>query len=155
LQHTATRCNALRHTATISCRLSLACAFSAARHLHALSRVQTYQHIVTRVSCALVHAFPRASLQHTATHCNTLQRTATHCNTLPPGALPCALTSQLCCSMLQCVALCCSVWQCTAVCCCVLQFVVHASLSASLRAFSLISNSLAFFSSPSPPHFLS
>jgi len=28
------------------------------------------------------HAYREASLQHTATHCNTLQHTATHCNTL-------------------------------------------------------------------------
>jgi len=34
-------------------------------------------------------AFPRKTLQHTATHCNTLQHTATHCNTLQHTAAHC------------------------------------------------------------------
>jgi len=32
---------------------------------------------------------PNATLQHTATHCNTLQHTATHCNTLQQNAPHC------------------------------------------------------------------
>jgi len=136
LQHTATHCNTLQHTATPGPRLVFNC-----------GRQDTLQHL----------------LQHTATHCNTLQHTATHCNTqadfetlshlihesfldlvrtsgaavycsaLQRVAACCSVLQHVaresfvdlvrklclvCCSVLQRVAVCCSVLQCVAVFCC-------------------------------------
>jgi len=56
LQHTATQCNTLQHTAT---------------HCNTLQCTATH-----RRGCT-----PH-TMQHTATHSNALQHTATHCNTL-------------------------------------------------------------------------
>jgi len=55
LQHTATHCNTLQHTAT---------------------------HCNTHTSQRRNYTATHIRLQHTATHCNTLQHTARYCNTL-------------------------------------------------------------------------
>ena len=68
LQHTATKCNALQHTAT--------------HFLHAT------QHSVAQAATCHVH-FTCSILQQSATHCNKVQRTATHCNTLQHTATHC------------------------------------------------------------------
>ena len=100
LQHTATRCNTLQHTATHyhgkifmngckeayehvkrNLRHVLQCVAHTATHCNTL----TWQDIagfVLHVHRPLCTRSCGNTLQHTATHCNTLQHTATHCNTL-------------------------------------------------------------------------
>ena len=77
LQQTATRCNILPRTAT---------------HCNALQQ-QTWGNSecrqMTTKPCLLLYTYNRATLQHTATHCNTLQHTATHCNALQHAAIHC------------------------------------------------------------------
>jgi len=66
LQHSATHCNTLQHTAT---------QFICSTSQEILRKCATYAYLPpTATHCN--------TLQHTATHCNTLQHTATHCNTL-------------------------------------------------------------------------
>ena len=112
LQHTATYCNTLQHTAI--CYNTPICL----RHERCLQLQR--QH----------------TLQHNATHCNTMQHTATQCNTLfhtathrfagnTRGICSCSVSFLLvlyplipvsmCCGVLRCVAVCCSVLQCVAV----------------------------------------
>ena len=67
MQHTATYCNILQHTALIW-------AYYVCIHTF---RWQKSTHTATHCN----------TLQHTATHCNTLQHTATHCNTLQLSVL--------------------------------------------------------------------
>jgi len=101
LQHTATHCNTLPYTATLTH------SHSAASHCdtlqHTATHYNTLQHSHT---CTLPHrtvthyntlqhsthshfATHRNTLQHTATHCSTLQHIATHCNTLQHTATHC------------------------------------------------------------------
>ena len=67
LQHTATHCNALQHTAT----------------LQRWAQILKSQLITSDVHIYICPKTHRK--QHTATHCNTLQRTATDCNTTAMG----------------------------------------------------------------------
>jgi len=89
LQHIATRCNTLPHTAPhdhaefqrgIS---EKPLEFAAARHM---THCNTLQHTATHCNTLQHTATHCNTLQHIATHGNTLQYTATHCTT-PPGAI--------------------------------------------------------------------
>ena len=82
LQHAATCCNTLQHTATYSwhSRRGVSCRLGAATKTNAT------------VGCTLQHAATRCNtLQHAATRCNTLQHAATRCNTLQHAATRCSI----------------------------------------------------------------
>jgi len=91
MQHTATHCNTLQHTATIrrTCANSLVHAIQktqyrlqhAAAHWTA-THCNTLQHTATRCNTLQHTELQHTAAHWTATHCNTLQHTATHCNTL-------------------------------------------------------------------------
>jgi len=84
LQHTATRCNTLKHAATQAthCNTCGRCSNhqSKTHHntpQHGATRCNTLQHTATPADDAAI-----ISLKHTTTHHNTLQHAATPCNTL-------------------------------------------------------------------------
>jgi len=84
LQHTATHCNTLQHTATdlyltslkeiLYVQNVLMSSRKTSRKIYHLER----HHLERRQ--IYIWRLLKTSLQHTATHCNTLQHTATHCN---------------------------------------------------------------------------
>ena len=87
LQHTASHCNTLQHTATLCCTLCILLydLQHTATHCNTLQHTAThcYTHMQVRKTLALQHTGTHSNtLQHTATHCSTLQHTATHCSTL-------------------------------------------------------------------------
>jgi len=119
LQHTATHCITLQHTATthkqnMHSNMQMHTRdmdYSPATHCnplqHTASHYNTLQHTATHCN-TLQHTATRCStpqhtrhgllncntLQPTATHCNTLHHTATHCNTLQHTATRCSTLQQ-------------------------------------------------------------
>ena len=100
MQHTATHCNTLQHTAWGRAwwlgRCWWYCNASIFTPCNTLWHTTPRQHT----------AAPCNTLHHTASHCNTLHHTATHCNTLLG-----VVESRVWCSVLQCLAGWCSVLQ--------------------------------------------
>jgi len=72
MQHPATHCNTLQHTAA-----------------HFIGTQQQRWKTATELLQLLLTASHCNTLQHTAKHCKTLQYTATHCNTLQHAATHC------------------------------------------------------------------
>ena len=90
LQHSATHCNALQHTARqidlfrgeTHSRCTYITLQQPATHCNALQHTATHCNTLPYFEVKLtqdVRTTHCNNLQHTATHCNTLQRTATHC----------------------------------------------------------------------------
>ena len=94
VQHTATHCNTLQHTAT-----------------HTLQPTATHTLQPTATHCNALH--------HTVLYCNILQLTSRHCHTLPLRFCGGGVVQNIAVhySALRCVALCCSALRCVAVCC--------------------------------------
>jgi len=75
LQHTATHCNTLQHTAHCTTLLPSGCPATHCNTLyHTATHCNTLQHTALPSGCPATHC---TTLYHTATHCNTLQHTAT------------------------------------------------------------------------------
>ena len=73
LQHTATHCNTLHHTAPRRNN-----EFNEISDVHTATHCNTLQHTATH--CTTLQQWIQWNIWRT--HCNTLQHTATHCNTL-------------------------------------------------------------------------
>jgi len=89
MQHTATHCNTLQHTAT---HYSL----THATHCNTLQHTATHYNTLLIDTCNATHACLPCLKQCVVVCCSVLQCVA------------------VCCSVLQCVAVCCSVLQCVA-----------------------------------------
>jgi len=86
LQHTATHCNKLQHTATHRLQPT------ATHNVHTAIRAnkEAWKPVLSHVS---------HDMQQTATHCNTLQLTATNCNKLPHAATRCNTLQHVICGL--------------------------------------------------------
>jgi len=138
LQHTATHCNTLPHTATPLQQHAAGVVIISASTIrcnslqHAATRCNTLQRKLNNLDRKMhLYANGVVVINVSATRCNTLQQILVnlHGNTHPQVAVVLGLLATVaeeevqqrvvavCCSVLQCVAVCCSVLQCVAVCC--------------------------------------
>jgi len=109
MQHAATHCNTLQHTAIGATPLFVAASNSRNEIVAMLLQAGSLKDVLCQVLFVL---------QCVAVCCSVLQCVAVCCNVLQAGSLKDVLCQVL--FVLQCVAVCCSVLQCVAVCCSVL-----------------------------------